>query len=929
MKPLRRFGLRLTSWARTQQEEERLREEINEHIHLQTADNLRVGMTAIEARRQAALKFGHFEAIRGTYRDQKGLPFMETLVQDMRQAFRRLRKAPAFALTTVLTLALGIGATTSIFTLVHAVLLKSLPVSHPSELYRLGRETHCCVWGGYSQSNEYSIVSYELYRHLLDHTQGFAELAAFEAGTPGFAVRRADSREVAQSYRGEFVSGNYFAMFGVNAWVGRVLAKRDDNSNAPPVAVMSYRLWREKYGSDPALVGSVFTLNGKPFTIVGIAQPGFYGDTLRESPPDFFLPIAQEPMVQGESSLLHTPDAHWLDLIGRVQPGAQAVSIEAQMRVELKQWLRSHWGEMDSNARANFPRQTLYLSPGGAGITSMRENYEHWLNILMTVSGFLLLIVCANVANLMLVRGLENRQQTSLSIALGARTSRMVRQALTESVLLSLLGGAAGLGVAFAGTRLILHFAFSTLPGLAGVPISASPSVPVLAFTFVVSLLTGMAFGMAPAWMAARVDPIEALRGVNRSTDKSGSLPRKTLVILQAALSLVLLSASGLLTGALHNLENQNFGFAQDRRIIANIDPQAGGYQAEQLPALERRVRDALAALPGVAAVALCAYSPQNGDSWNDGVFVDGKPTPGPTANNFSGFERVTAGYLDVTGNRIVRGRGITEQDTATSPHVAVINEAFARRFFPHEDPIGKHFGRSEITATRLYEIVGIAADARYLTYNLDQPIEPFFFIPATQSDVFTKADFTKGDIRTHYLGDVVMVTQPGVNLSDADIRRTIATVDPNLPVNYIRTLREQVSGQFTQQRMIARLTSLFGILSVLLASIGLYGVTAYNAERRTNEIGVRMALGADRRHVIALVLRGALGLVAFGIVVGLPLTALAGRFLGHQLYGMTPYNATVTSLAVMALGMSALIAALIPAFRASLLSPLEALRTE
>jgi predicted permease len=599
------------------------------------------------------------------------------------------------------------------------------------------------------------------------------------------------------------------------------------------------------------------------------------------------------------------------------------------MRVELKQWLRSHWGDMDGNARAKFPQQTLYLSPGGAGITSMREQYEHWLQILMIVSGFVLLIVCANVANLMLVRGMERRQQTSLSIALGARASRLVRQALTESILLSLLGGAAGLGIAFSGTRLILHFAFSTLPGLAGVPISPSPSMPVLLFALAVSLITGIAFGIAPAWMATRVDPMEALRGANRTTRRSGSLFGKTLVVLQAALSLTLLSASGLLTAALGNLENQDFGFAQDGRTIVRIDPQLAGDRAERLEALYRRIHDSLSTVPGVSSVALCAYSPEGGGSWSDGVFVDGRPAPGPNDNVTSNFDRVTAGYFKVIGNPIVRGRGITEQDTETSRRVAVVNEAFAKRFFNHEDPLGKHFGRSEFGASRLYEIVGVAKDARYLTYNLDQPVGPFFFLPEAQHDVFSNPAFNKGDVRTHFLGDVVVAAKPGAGLSANEVRQAMAAVDPNLPVVSIRTLHDQVAGRFSQQRLIAHLTSFFGILSLVLASIGLYGVTAYNAGRRTNEIGLRMALGANQGQAVSLVLRGAFGLIVCGLLLGLPLTLVSGRFLGSQLYGMSPFNPVVTLISAAALALSALVASLIPALRASRISPVEALRAE
>jgi predicted permease len=929
MKAARRFLRRLTSWMSTASDEARLRAEIEEHVTLQTAENLRAGMPLPEAKRQALLRFGGVEGIKEAYREQKGLPLLETLALDTRHAVRRLKKAPAFVMTTVLTLALGIGATTSIFTLVHAVLLKSLPVTNPSALYRLGRETHCCVWGGYTQYNEFSIFSYDLYKHLRDNTREFEELAAFQAGGSLFGVRRATNHEAARSYPGEYVSGNYFAMLGVHALVGRTINVGDDNRSAPPAVMMSYRLWQEKYGSDASTVGTVIELNNNAFTVVGITPPSFFGATLRETPPDFYVPLAFEPTLQQESSLLEQKNAHWLDVIGRMKPGTDPVQVEAEMRVELQQWVHSHWGDMDENARANAPKQILYLSPGGSGITSMRERYEHWLKILMTVSGFVLLIVCANVANLMLVRGIERRQQTSLSIALGAQTSRLVQQALVESLSLSLLGGLAGLVVAFAGTRLILRLAFQTFPGFAGVPISPSPSTPVLVFAFAVSVLTGIAFGIAPALMAARVDPMEVLRGANRSTSRSGSLPRKALVVFQAALSLVLLCASGLLTTALRHLENQDFGFEQERRTIVSFDAQLAGYRTEQLDALYRRMREAMTGIPGVSAAALCGYSPQSGDSWNDAVFVDGHPLPGPQDDVGSSFERVQGGYIEVIGTPVVSGRSITDQDTDRSQHVAVVNEAFVKKFFHGEEPVGKHFGRSEMEATRLYEIVGVVKDARYLNYNLDQPIRPFFFIPNAQYDVFPKAETTKSDVRSHFMGEIVVVTAPGASLSDADVRRAMASVDPNMPVNLIRTLREQVSSQFTQQRLIARLTSLFGILSILLASIGLYGVTAHNAASRTSEIGVRMALGANRGNVVALVLQGSFALVVVGLLAGLPLAYGAGQLLGSELYGMKPYDPVVTTLSMLALIFSALVAALIPAFRASFISPLKALRAD
>jgi predicted permease len=733
--------------------------------------------------------------------------------------------------------------------------------------------------------------------------------------------------DAAKPLRGEFVSGNYFEMFRIRAYAGRALTEIDDQPGAPPVAVMSYRLWHDRYGSDPSVIGSVFNVNEKPFTVVGITPPGFFGDRLSSGPPDFFLPLNAEPLVESDANL-NEADLHWLDLIGRIRPGAAPSSIEAQMQVELKEWLSSHWNEMSANDRARFSEQTLHLRPGGAGITSMRNQYEHWLHVLMMVSGFVLLIVCANVANLMLVRGMERRGQISLRMALGALTGRLVRQVLTESILLSLAGGAAGLVVAFACTQLVLHFAFPHVAGLAGVPISASPSMVVLLFAFGVSLITGIAFGIAPAWMATRVDPIETLRGAGRSSVRTGSLPRKMLVVLQAALSLVLLAASGLLTLALRNLENQKFGFTQEGRTIARIDPRLAGYRPEQLTLLYGRIHDSLATIPGVAGVAICTYSPLSGNNWGTGVWVDGRPAPGPNDDNGASWDRVTAGYFDVIGNRILRGRGISEQDTAISRHVAVINEAFARKFFKREDPIGKYFGHTGL-ASRQYEIVGIAEDARYQVFNLDKPIGPFFFLPEAQHDFLPNTKSTDAHPGSHYLHDIVIATQPGASLSDAQLRQAMASVDPGLPVVSIHTLKEQVATQFTQQRLIARLTSLFGILSLVLASIGLYGVTAYNLGRRTSEIGVRIALGASRGQVLRLVLRGAFLLIAFGLILGIPLSLATSRVLSSQLYGLNPYDPMPIAIAVVVLGLFGLIATLVPGLRAMHVDPMIALRYE
>jgi predicted permease len=928
---IQRLWIKLQTLFRSERAGQSLNDELQFHLEQQIAENVAAGMSKEEARYAAMRLFGNHTMVAENARETWGWIWLEQAGQDLRYAFRSLRKSPLFTAVAILTLALGIGATTSIFTLFYDVLLKSLTVATPGELYRLGKEARCCYWGGYSQENEYSLVSYDLYKHFRDHTQGFAELAAFQASDPLFGVQRSGGTESAQSYPGEFVSGNYFAMFGISAYAGRLLTSTDDQPGAPAVAVMSYRLWQQ-YGSNPSIVGSVFHIDNTPFIIVGITPPSFFGDTLRSDPPDFFLPLNSESLMpQADAGDLNQADQYWLDLIGRIRPGAESAAIEAQMRVELKQWLRSHWSEMSANDRAKFPEQTLFLRPGGSGITSMREEYEHWLQILMMVSAFVLLIVCANVANLMLVRGMQRRREISVSVALGAHASRLVRQALTESILLSLAGGLTGLVVAFAGTQLILHFVFPSARGVAGIPINASPSMPVLFFAFGVSLIAAVAFGVAPAWMATRVDPIEALRGASRSTARTGALPRKMLVVFQAALSLVLLAASGLLTTAVHRLENQRFGFLQEQRTIVRIDPGLVDYQPNQFTILYDRIRASLSTIPGVAAAAICQYSPLSGNNWASSVWLDGRPAPGPNADkveNMVYWDRVTPGYFSAIGTQIIEGRSISEEDTATSQHVAVINEAFAKKYFNNENPIGQYFGRPELGSSRNYKIVGVAQDARYLDFDFDKPVVPFFFLAEAQHDVVAKtgADSNPG---SHHLHDIILVVRPGATVSAAEIRQAIISVDPRLPIESIGTLGEQVSNQFRQQRLIAQLSSFFGILSLVLASVGLYGVTAYNVGRHTTEIGVRLALGATPAQAAALIVRGALALVAVGLALGFPVALAAGKFLGSQLYGLNPYDPATTLLAILTLSFSTLVAALVPAVRASRISPSEALRAE
>jgi len=839
---------------------------------------------------------------------------------DVRYALRQFAHAPGFTATAVLTLALGIGATTAIFTLVHAVLLRSLPVSKPGELYRVGNEENCCVNGGLQDN--WSLFSYDKYKTFRDGTQGFTELAGFQAGRSLIGVRRIGSNQPAESLRAQYVSGNYFTTFGVSAFSGRAFTPDDDRQGAEPVAMISYPTWQQKYGQDPSVIGGSFVFNGKPFTVIGVAPPGFYGDRM-EQPPAFWLPINAEVAIDGEDNLVRFPRSDWLDLTGRIAPGADPKKIEAQLQVELKQWLLGPSSELQNGEREMVPKQTLHLSPGGAGVQTMRDEYQSGLHLLMWVTGFVLMIACANVANLMLVRAASRRQHTAVQTALGASRSRQVAQVLTESTVLAVLGGVIGVLLAFWCTRLILRLAF----GDQHVAITATPSLPVLAFTFGVSILTGILFGVAPAWLTARSDPADALRGAYRSTQHSGGWTQKSLVVAQAALSLVLLCAAGLLTQSLRNMRQQNFGFDVTNRYTLHYDAEMAGYKVEQIPAFFQQLHDNLAAIPGVEQVSFALYTPMEGDNWGETVYFEGKPLPPADSNqNNASWLRVTDAYFESIGTKIVKGRGFTTQDTASSNKVAVVNSTFVKRFFKDEDPIGKHFGIDQ-KYTSSYEIVGITEDTEY--WGPTSKIRPEFFLPETQWMAYDNPRMVAFENRNHFLNAAVLRTRGAVPGLESQVRRALGQVSPDLALIDFQTFTDQVDGNFAQSAMLAKLTSMFGVLALILASVGLYGVTAYSVERRTSEIGIRMALGADRGNVLKLVLRGAFLQIAVGLAIGVPATILAGYGMTTQLFGVKPYAPEILVVTTLVLAGAALVATLLPARKAAALEPIRALRTE
>lgn len=833
---------------------------------------------------------------------------MAALIQDLRYGFRQLRRSPGFTTVAVLTLALGIGANTAIFTLVDAVMLKSLPVANPSQLWRLGDNNNCCVMTGTQKGGSFVLYSYPLYQSLRDHTPEFIQLAAFKPNVSDLSVRRRVA-STASPYKGEYVSGNYFAMFGVRAFAGQLLAPIDDSLSAPRVAVMSYHTWQQQFGLDPSVIGSTFNIDGAPYTITGVAPPGFYGDTLRSDPPDFWLPLAAEP-----ERWLFSDGVESLYLIGRVKPDAAPERVQARLTVELQQWLNSHVEVIPEHDRGDVAKQHIHLTLAPSGVNRMQTDYAAGLRLLVTIAALVLLIACANLANLLLARGAASRLSTAVRVALGAPRRRLIRQVLTESVLLALAGGLAGLYIAFDGTRAILLIAFR---GARYVPISASPSWPVLGFAFVLSLLTGIVFGVAPAWVASHTDPADALRGAGRSTGDHSSLARRSLVVLQVALSVVLLIGAGLLTQSLRNLEYQHFGFVTEGRLTVDINPELAGYTADKLPGLYQRLEEALPRIPGVLSASLSAYSPLGGNNWNERVYIEGKPPDYRwTAPS---WDRVGPHYFETIGTRLLRGRVIDERDTPAAPHVAVINETFARRYFPKQDPIGQHFGFGDASHSGDFEIVGIVEDAKY--QDTRGPAYATFFLPLLQPQSGKTVSGWVGAIEFHVAGKPEAL--------EPSLRKTLAAIDPNLTVLRMRTLAEQVSEKFNQERLIARLTELFGLLALILACVGLYGVTAYSVARRTNEFGIRMALGADRASILRLVLRGAFSQVALGLSIGIPLALVGGRLLATELYGVKSYDPLVLTLAAVILAVCALAAGFIPARRATTVDPMVALRCE
>ncbi len=839
----------------------------------------------------------------------------EVVLQDIRFALRKLSKSKGFTITAVATLALGIGANTAIFTLVNAVLFRSLPVTDPQRLVRLGDQGNCCVIGGYQ--SHFSIFSYPLYLHLRDHTPEFEEMAAFQAGFEKVGVRRINGGEGSEPFVDQFVSGNYFKMFGLKPFAGRLLSPADDVRGAPAVAVMSYRVWQQHYGGDFSVVGASFLIEGSPYTIAGIAPPGFFGDTLRPDPPDFWMPLATEPAAQQQNSLLDKSDQHWLYVMGRSKPGFSQPRVESELNVELRQWLLANEPPTNAENRRRLEQVHLTLSPGGGGVALMKENYEQDLRLLLGITGLVLLIACANLANLQLARGAANAAQISTRVALGAPRHRLVRQMLTESLLLAVGGGALALLVAFEMADLLVKFVFPKM----FVPLDAAPSLPVLAFTFVLSLATGTVFGAAPAWAASRTDPLSVLQGAGR-TIRHTSIGQKSLVVAQATLSLILLAGAGLMVRTLSNLQNQQFGFEMEGSAVARIHAGLSGYSPEKLATTYREFERRIRQVPGVQDTGFVLYSPMSGNNWQTGATLEDQPgrVVSPVWN------RVSPTFFRTIGAHILRGRGFDDRDTPAATHVAVVNQVFAEQYYPGKDPLGKRFGLGGPSHAADYQIVGVVNNIVFRNARQVTP-PPMFFLPLLQMSPEEWKD--TGKARSNMIGAAMLrVSRHPAGLAE-QIQRAAAAVDPNLTVLGIDTSAEQLENELGHERLIARLAEVFGGLALLLASIGLYGITAYSVARRTSEIGVRSALGANRPQIVRLVLSGALGQIAIGVLLGVPAAIGVGKVLAGQLYGVKPWDPVTLVGATVVLALCAAAAGLLPAWRASGIDPVQALRVD
>jgi predicted permease len=841
------------------------------------------------------------------------------------RAARQLLASRLFTATAVLTIALGIGGTTAIITLTDAIARRSLPVPDPERLYRIGGADDGRLEGG--PQGRWGFFPFSLYERLRGAAPEFADITAFDWGRT-LSVRRERTEHAARLLHSEYVTGSYFTTLGVGAFAGRVFTPDDDRAAAAPVVVLSHHVWREAYGSDASIVGASLTVEGHPFRVFGVGARGFFGDTRRADPPDLWIPLQHEPMIAGAGSLLRQSVSPWLFAIGRLRPGASVAGLPPRLSETVRQWIRTEAEYPASwmpGILSHLNEQTVAVVPAGAGMALLPEQYGSSLRILFAACALVLLVTCANVANLQLARAAADRAQTAVRLAMGASRLQILAEALTGSVLLALAGAVVGIPVAIGTARLLIALAFR---GASYVPVATTPSIGVLGVTAALALVTGVSFGAAPAWLATRTDPIEALRGGGHGTSAHGSRTRSLLLLVQATVSVVVVAGSLMLGRSLANLEHRDVGFPLDGRVTVNLNRVPAGYPPPRLSALYRDVEERLVRLPGVHRVGLALYNPLT-SNWGETVYVAGHP-PMPRAESGASWDRVSAGYLQTLGTPLLRGRWFTSSDNEAAAPVAVVNESFVQRFFRRdENPIGQRFGIQGPENAGTLRIVGVAGDATFARSGLRTSGRPMFFVPLAQYVSYRSDEQKTIEALSHLAEGILLATDAAPASLEPLVRSTLASADPNLTIASIGTMRQQIELALDREQAVTTVAELFGVVTLLLAAVGAYGVTACMVARQTKDIGIRMALGARRGRVVGFVLARAFRPVAAGLVVGVPLTVAVVRLMASQLYGVSFRDPFALTVAAGSLAASTCLAVLVPAARAAAIPPVSALRAE
>ena len=892
----RQIWLSLQTLFRRSRSTQRLNDEIQFHLDQQIAENLASGMSPEEARYTAMRTFGNPTFVKEETRDTWGWAWLEQIAYDLRYALRTLRKNLGFTVVAVLTLALGIGANTAIFSLINALGLRPLPVQKPEELV--------LIMPANERNGDFGF-SYPLYKAVRDENRTLAGAFVSAGGPMNVSV---DGQAELAPNGGGYVSGSYFSVLGVEAVAGRTFTPAEDKvPGQNPVAVISYRYWRRRFALSPSVIGKTIYLNGVPFTIIGVTPPRFFGIEVGRS-PDITVPMTMYPQLNSGSTQLSDPGSWWLVALARLRPGISAEQATADLSAIFEHYMEER-GLRTEDLR-------IKLRPGAWGL-SPREKLAPGAITLMTLVGLVLLIACTNVANLLLARGTARQREIALRLSIGAGRGRLIRQLVTESLLLALMGGSASFLFASWGTQGIVKL----VPDEVGLDLS--PDSRVFLFAAGITVLAGVLFGLAPAFRATRISLVQGLQGGVRhgQTQSSPNRLRNGLVVSQVMLSTVLLFTAGLLTHSLRELLSAELGFRPEHVLVLSADPTLIGYQGSRLVNLYKDLLQHARAVPGVMSASLSHNGLVTRATWGDIVSVPGY-TPGPGEVTESRFSPVSSDFFRTVGTPIVLGRDFRDQDNETGPKVAIVSEAFARHFFWEQNGVQKALGQTiGLGADQnlgQFQIVGVAKDSKQR--KIDEPPSRVVYFPFLQADLPLSS-------MSHMTMEVRTASEPAA-MTNA-IRQELLAVEKNLPIYDVKTLTQQVEESLVEQRAFTWLVSLFGMLALLLASVGLYGVIAYSTVRRTGEIGIRMALGADHRDVMAMVLREALRLTAIGVVIGLALAVATGRVISSVLYGVSAADPPTIIGASVLMFVAAGLAGYLPARRAMRVDPMVALRYE